>query len=285
MEVVARSVGDWNEKIAVRLDDGAEVEMVVYRGDTLCVSSQVGCAVRCPFCASGANGLGRHLSAGELRAQVDLAETLGFSLRRLTVSGVGEPLHNAENVRAFVTAQHAARVPASLTTSGGTTERLRDALAVWPHNGLTISIHAGTENTRSRLVPHAPGLDAIFGLLRETVPTLSGHRRKKLALAYLLVAGENDDEREVTTFAERAAGLGLAIHLYAYNPVPTSGARRSDDAVYRARYDDLRRAGLVVRMSSRARVEANGGCGTLVATRSLARGKSAASSAGGTTSS
>ena len=109
-----------------------------------CASSQVGCAVRCPFCASGANGLGRSLTLAEMIEQVEAVQALGHTLARVTVSGVGEPLHNHHVVQEFVRACHARGLAPSLTTSGGPLPRLREWLHA-PHNGLTISIHAGSE--------------------------------------------------------------------------------------------------------------------------------------------
>jgi 23S rRNA (adenine2503-C2)-methyltransferase len=259
--------GAFNHAFVVTLADGARVEAVFYRGDTLCVSSQVGCAVRCPFCASGANGLARSLTLDELCGQVEAVRARGLVPTRLTVSGVGEPLHNAEPVRAFLGWCRKQGIAPSLTTSGGPLARLREALVEWPHNGLTLSVHAGTEATRARLVPKGPPLDPLFTTLAELAPALSRTRRKKTALAYLLVADENDGDAELDAFARRAAPLGLFVHLYAMNAVPTSEARPVARDAYERAYARLVAGGLTVRMSSKARVEAQGGCGTLVALR------------------
>ncbi|MCB9603396.1 MAG: radical SAM protein [Polyangiales bacterium] len=275
VQIEREEVGVFNRRFVVRLEDGAAVEAVLYRGDTLCVSSQVGCAVGCPFCASGANGLQRPLSLDELQAQVTaIAPT---TLRRITVSGVGEPLH-APDVPAFVAWASARGLGVSLTTSGGPLSRLRTFLREVPHKGLTLSVHAGTEPTRARLVPKGPSLEALFAALAEELPSLSRVRRKKLALAYLLLADDNDGDEELDAFAARVRALQerspkdralvpLTVHLYAYNPVDTSTARPVSRARYEAAYARLVDAGLRVRMSSQARVEANGGCGTLVAVR------------------
>jgi 23S rRNA (adenine2503-C2)-methyltransferase len=264
-----------NRRFVVRLADGAEVESVLYRGDTLCVSSQVGCGVRCPFCASGAHGVARNLSVDELHAQHTLvASRLAAEgcapIVRLTVSGSGEPLHNDDAVRAFVGACHP-RTPVSVTTSGAPLARLAWWIAPPSdgpfHNGLTISVHAGTETTRARLVPKGPALEPLFALLAREVPRASGRRRKKLALAYLCLEGVNDGDDEIDAFVSRARPLGLTVHLYAHNAVPTSPLRGVTRARYEAIYARMRAAGLAVRMSAQARLEANGGCGTLVALR------------------
>jgi 23S rRNA (adenine2503-C2)-methyltransferase len=240
------------------------VEAVHYRGDSLCISSQVGCAVACTFCASGAQGFSRQLSADELWQQLALVRERGLSVKRVTVSGVGEPLHNHRAVADFVVRCRREQVAPSLTTSGGPIARLVEWFSL-PHNGLTLSVHAGSEATRARLVPHGPTLAELAACLTEELPRQSRSRRKKLALAYLLVGDENDSDAELDAFAQRFLNFGLTVHLYAFNPVPTNAHRAVSRARYEQVYARLSAQRLVVRMSSQARVEANGGCGTLVA--------------------
>ena len=253
-----------NVKWRVRLQDGSAVEAVLYRGDSLCISSQVGCAVGCPFCASGAQGFGRQLDRAELIAQVEAVLATGAPVARVTVSGVGEPLHNHDNVAACLAWCRDRGMPMSLTTSGGPLPRLRAWLAL-PHRGLTLSVHAGTESARARMVPRGPKLGPLFEVLREEIPRLSGARRRKIALAYLLIEGVNDTEAEVDAFIERARPLGVKIHVYSHNAVPTSALQGVAEPRYRDLAGRVRAAGLNVRMSSAARRQPNGGCGTLVA--------------------
>jgi 23S rRNA (adenine2503-C2)-methyltransferase len=271
LRIATEDRGEWNRRFGLSLDDGAQIESVLYRSDTLCVSCQVGCAVRCPFCASGANGLGRSLTLDEMLGQVatveaELVREAGPKLRGVTISGIGEPLHNAEVVARFADACRARGLRVTLTTSGGPIHRLREWLVERPHHGLTLSVHAGSEDVRARVVPHGPGLAALFSTLADAVSALSRGRRKRTALAYLLLAEVNDSDAEVDAFVARALPIGLAVHLYAHNPVSTSPWRGVDRARYEQVYERMRAGGLVVRMSSRARIEANGGCGTLVAT-------------------
>ena len=263
-----------NRRYVVRLADDSAVEAVLYRGDSLCVSSQVGCAVGCPFCASGANGLTRNLSLDELVGQVEAVEAQApGTVARVTVSGVGEPLHNPA-VIPFVRWCRQRGTPASLTSSGGPLRKL----ASWlerdgpPHNGISLSIHAGREATRARTVPRGPALAPLFELLAERVPRLSASRRRKLALAYLLLTGVNDDGAELEAFVARVLPLGLKVHLYSYNPVPTSTQAATQDELYHRVYAHMRERGLDVRRSSQARIEDNGGCGTLVALHAGRRG-------------
>ncbi|MEM1415404.1 MAG: radical SAM protein [Myxococcota bacterium] len=254
-----------NRRFLVRLDDGSAVETVLYRGDTLCLSTQVGCAVGCPFCASGAQGLGRALTLEELVLQLEEVRRAGHAPTKLTLSGIGEPLH-VPATEPFLDWARRGGLRVSLTTSGGPLHRLR-AWLHRPHNGLTLSVHAGTEALRARLVPKGPALGPLFAVLAEELPRLTATRRKKTALAYLVLRDASDAPMELDAFAARARPLGLAVHLYAHNPVATSPFEGVSREVYEAAYARLRAAGLVVRMSSTARREANGGCGTLVPLR------------------
>lgn len=265
VELFEEHASGFNQRFVVRLPDGATVETVLYRGDSVCVSCQVGCAVGCPFCASGAKGLARPLTLEEMCGQVEAIEALGHRVARVTVSGVGEPLHNA-SVPAFLRWCRDRKIAPSVTTSGGPLARLRETIHL-PHNGLTISIHAGTEQTRARTVPRGPALDPLFAVLEEEVPRLSRSRQRKIALAYLAIAELNDGDDELDAFIARARALPLWVHLYAYNPVPTSAHRPISRERYESLYRRMSDAGLRVRMSCKARVEPNGGCGTLVAAR------------------
>lgn len=264
-----------NRRFRLGLADDAAVEAVIYGGDSLCISSQVGCAVACPFCASGANGFGRNLSLEELVGQVETVTALEAGVARVTVSGIGEPLHNHRNVAALVDWARARGLGVSLTTSGGPLPRLREWLQTRPHRGLTISVHAGTEPVRAKMVPHGPPLGRLFDELAHTAPTLSASRRRKLALAYLVMADLNDDDDEISAFIERARPLGLKLHLYAFNPVPTNDLAPATEARFQAIATRLRDEGFDVRRSSRARRRANGGCGTLVAAGALHRRRGA----------
>jgi 23S rRNA (adenine2503-C2)-methyltransferase len=201
----------------------------------------------------------------ELKGQVEAVSALGHTLQRITVSGVGEPLHNHAAVSEFLEYCRARRLLMSLTTSGGPTSRL----ATWlhaPHNGLTLSVHAGSEAMRARMVPKGPTLQALFEVLASEAPRMTRRRKKKTALAYLVCGGLNDVPEELAAFAERARPLDLPVHLYAYNEVDNSEFRRVARADYEACYQQLTAAGLRVRMSSQARLEENGGCGRLMAT-------------------
>lgn len=196
--------------------------------------------------------------------QVELARQQQPDLRRVTISGVGEPLHNASTVEAFVLWCRDQALAPSLTTSGGPLPTLRHFIDL-PHNGLTISVHAGSEALRQQLVPHGPALDPLFHLVEEVFPRLSRSRQRRLSLAYLLIGGCNDGVEEARAFADRALRVGASVYLYRLNPVAGSCFAPATDDTYARTYETFRQVGLEVRRSSLARIEDNGGCGTLLA--------------------
>lgn len=183
----------------------------------------------------------------------------------MTVSGIGEPLHNPAAVAAFI--EHCRRqgLPVSLTTTGSPLAVLREFLRL-PHNGLMLSLHAGTAATHRRLVPCGPDLDLLWALLLEVLPTLPRRRRRKVGINYLLLAGCNDSPDELSALAERLRRLPeLTLHLLTCNPVPGSRFASPPPAALDAAHGFLAAQGLNVRRPNRWRSQSEGGCGTLLA--------------------
>lgn len=269
MQLLAEHDAQDNRRFLLGLEDGGRVEAVIYRGDSLCISAQVGCAVGCPFCASGAQGLDRPLSFAELREQVEVVKSLlepqDAEILRVTVSGVGEPLHNQAAVEELCAWCAQQGLTMSITTSGGPLRYLERWIMDIPHRGLTISVHAGTQGVREVMVPRGPSLDALFETLAQSLGKITNARKKKIALAYLVIKGINDHDEEIDAFIARVQPLGLKTHLYRYNPVPTSDLAGVTMERYYEIADRIRAQGIQVRRSSQARTRANGGCGTLVA--------------------
>lgn len=255
-----------NDKFSVLLEDGCQVEAVWYASGTLCLSTQVGCAVGCPFCASGSTGFIRNLSLDELHLQVEVCRQRGRIPERLTLSGIGEPLHNLSVVSEFLLDARRDLLPVSLTTTGSPLQHLESLLRL-PHNGVMLSLHAGTARTHRRLVPRGPDWDELWEILDGLLPRFSRRRRRKLGINYLVFAGINDGQEELAALAERLKGFpDLTLHLLNWNPVATGlWPSPEDEALARLR-DRLAADGLNVRLANRWRRQLQGGCGTLLAT-------------------
>lgn len=250
---------------SVRMPDHCTVESVYYGSGTLCISSQVGCNVRCPFCLSGTKGLFRDLTCDELKLQLFNARDKGLAIKRVTLSGIGEPLHNWKNVLAFMEFCDHEKTPLSLTTIGAPLKNL-DQLFQLPHNGLMLSLHAGTVGTHRKMVPGGPPFEGLWDVLRYHYNNMSRRKRKKIGINYLLIQRVNDSIDEL----ERLLMLlkpfpELTLHLLGCNSNSGSSLVSPGTSGFDAAYTFLRSGFSNVRRNNRWRRQKNGGCGTLLA--------------------
>lgn len=195
LEPLAHERGSRSEKFLFGLEDGYAIESVLIRrrdGHTACISSQVGCAVSCRFCASGQAGLKRNLSAEEIVAQV---VQLGPRINRIVFMGIGDPLHNYDEVMRAIRILRD-RDGLAFPTSGITLstigvprglERLREEhLAIQ----LTISLHASTQEVRADLIPGSRKHN-LQEVVDRALAWADRHNRV-VTFAYLLLPRVND---------------------------------------------------------------------------------------------
>ena len=226
--VYATAAGD-THKLVLELADGELLECVsmrAERGVTMCVSSQVGCALKCSFCATGLMGLHRQLRAEEIVAQVMLmGQRLDWPDVRFNVvfMGMGEPLANYEPVLDAVRIlrdERGLNVGArriTLSTSGLVPQIRRLARERIPV-GLAISLHATTDETRDELVPinRRWRIRELLAAARDY-----GHETgRRVTLEYTLIAGVNDSPADAARLGAFARELPSKINLIPYNPVP-----------------------------------------------------------------
>ena len=255
---------DQNQKFVVTLDDGLQVETVWYPGETLCLSSQAGCAIGCPFCASGQLGLRRNLTPDELEKQLQACYKQGIEPKRLTISGIGEPLHNLANLSCFIQKCRERDLPVSITTTGSPLKRVADLIRL-PHNGIMFSLHSAVESTHTELIPNGPGTTALRAEIERIWPQLSRRQRRRIGFNYLLLSGINDNQEQLQKLAEWLAPFSDAtLHLLSCNPVEGSTFSSPDNARIDEIHEFFRRSTINVRRANRWRRQAQGGCGTLV---------------------
>ena len=228
-------------KFVLRLADGARVECVSMRTErrlTMCVSSQVGCALRCSFCATGLMGLERNLRAGEIVAQVlHMGAFHRWDDERFNVvfMGMGEPLANYASVLEAIRILHdpeglnqgARRITVS---TAGMVPQIRTLADEGLQLGLALSLHATDDALRNELVP----LNRRWPLA-ELLPAARdyGHATgRRITLEYTLIAGVNDRPAQAEQLAAIARQLPAKINLIPYNPVPSLPWKRpSPEAV------------------------------------------------------
>jgi len=196
---------------------------------TQCISTQVGCAMGCVFCASGVAGLKRHLGAHEIVAQVILGRRAlesGEELRNIVLMGMGEPLHNYEPVaRALRLLTHPMGMNLSprritVSTSGLVPEIERLGREFAGQIGLAVSLHAADDARRTALMPvnRKYPIDELMTALRAyPLP-----RRRRIFIEYTLVAGKNDDLDEARKVSRLLRGLPVKINLIPMNPIEAS---------------------------------------------------------------
>ncbi len=208
-------------------DDPAPADDVI--PVTQCISTQVGCAMGCVFCASGVAGLKRHMRPDEIVAQVLVGRSRlepGEQLRNVVLMGMGEPLHNYDaTVRALRLLTHREGINLSsrkitVSTSGLVPEIARLGEDFNGNIGLAISLHAADDETRSRLMPinkKYPLAELMAALRAYPLP-----RRRRITIEYTLVAGKNDTEGEARKLAKLVFGLPVKINLIPMNPIEAS---------------------------------------------------------------
>ncbi len=262
--------GDGTTKLLVGLADGESVECVLIPENerrTACISTQVGCGVGCIFCASGADGVVRNLTAAEIVEQAYWLRGLaGERLTNLVVMGMGEPLHN---VGALLDALAILQDPQgmdlgarriTLSTSGP--ERgFEQLLAAAPRINLALSLHAATDGLRRRLVPRG-GTASVEGI-RAMARRWFESTGRDVTFEYVLLGGINDRDEDALALAA-LCGRHTNVNLIPMNPVPFAPALRAPDPLQTDRFaDHLRRRGIVVHQRRQRGDDVAAACGQL----------------------
>ena len=238
---VAQSSADGTIKYRWRTFDGKLIESVYMPSPdrrTLCVSTQAGCAMGCRFCATGTLGLARHLSASEIAGQVhavnrDLIRREGHQIRRpltnLVLMGMGEPLHNFENVRRALELLQSDDGPGfshrHITVSTVGLVPMIERFAQETSAKLAISLNASDDAIRDRLMPvnRKWNIEALLEAVRR-FPAKQGRR---ITFEYVLLDGVNDSDDDARRLARLLQGLRAKVNLIPYNENPGLGFRAS----------------------------------------------------------
>lgn len=257
-ETAARSSDESTEKLLLRLSDGSLVESVLMRqayGGSVCVSTQVGCAMGCAFCQSGRLKKRRSLTAGEIMAQVvKLRREFASDIHSVTVMGIGEPFDNFDAVRDFCAncvdykALALGEKHVTVSTCG-----LIPGIRAWaelPHPcSLALSLHAADDTLRSQLMPvnRRYPVREVIAAARE----FAWLHNRRVTLEYVMLSGVNDSPEQAEQLAELigygAEGREFYVNIIPYNG-NDSGFTRSSRERIMAFYDVLKKRGVSVTM-------------------------------------
>lgn len=279
-KVVSKTVSadGLTRKYLLRLSDGQTVETVLmgYPGRfTACLSTQVGCAMGCVFCATGQMGFTRNLLPGEIVTQVlhvqrELQELNGSRLRNLVLMGMGEPLHNFSNVMKaldILTEPGGANIgPSKISISTvGHVPGIR-ALSQQPKRfHLAVSLHAATDEERSALLPANQRwpLAELLDACRE-YSKMSG---EKVFMAWTMIAGRNDSPEHARQLAILLHGMKVQVNLIPLNITDGYNGTTTTEQKVREFQTILLEAGLPTTVRQRRGIDVDAGCGQLKTAR------------------
>jgi len=265
-----RTSSDGTTKLLIALADGESVEAVMIpEGDrrTVCLSTQVGCAVGCAFCASGVGGLVRNLSAGEIVEEVLHARRTigpGASLTHVVVMGIGEPLMNYEAlvraIRVVVAPWGLALSPRRITVSTvGLPAQIRQLAEEGLGVNLAVSLHAADDVTRRRLVPHACPVHEVLAAARGYL-----HRtEREVTLEYVLVKGVNDSTEDARALADLVRREPMLVNVLPLNPVSGLALEEPSPGRVERFVAELASHGVRVQRRRRRGADIEGACGQL----------------------
>ncbi|HHE07545.1 MAG TPA: 23S rRNA (adenine(2503)-C(2))-methyltransferase RlmN [Chlorobaculum parvum] len=266
-------------KFLIRLDDGELIESVLIPSEkrmTACISSQVGCALRCTFCATGLMGFKRDLVASEITDQVFLLQQeahrrYGRGITNIVFMGMGEPLLNLDNVFESISTLTEQEYRFSISerkitiSSVGLVPEIERIASSELKTKLAISLHSANQTARERLMPIA--VDYPLEALSKAISSYNTKTGQPVTLVYMLLEGINDSAEDVRKLALFAKGSLCKINLIDYNAIVKLSFRPGYSNAKTMFIQHLLDAGLHVTVRKSQGAAINAACGQL-ATRS-----------------
>lgn len=261
---------DGTVKYLWELRDGNCIETVLmsyHHGNTVCISSQVGCRMGCRFCASTLDGLVRGLRPSEMLDQIyQIGTDIGERISNVVVMGTGEPLDNYDNLLKFIellSDENGLNISQrNLTVSTcGIVPRMRELADKKLQITLALSLHASNQEKRLQLMPVANKYD-----IKEAVDACRYYFEqtgRRITFEYSLVAGVNDTAEDAAELAELVRGINCHINLIPVNPIKERSYRQPDDGAVHAFQRKLERNGLTVTVRREMGRDIDGACGQL----------------------
>jgi len=269
---------DGTRKWVMGLDDNNRIEAVYIpeedRG-TLCISSQVGCALDCSFCSTARQGFSRNLSVAEIISQIWLATRLlgeekkpSRKITNVVLMGMGEPLLNFENVMKTIDimlddfAYGLSKRRVTVSTAG--VVPAMDKLAERHDVQLAISLHATRDELRDDLVPinKKYNLEKLMAACKRFMKMRSP--RSRLTIEYVMLAGVNDSKQDAQDLINVLEGISVLINLIPFNPFTGSGYETSSNNAVHRFQDVLMNAGLITVIRKTRGEDIDAACGQLV---------------------
>ncbi|KAJ1287287.1 hypothetical protein BS78_03G419500 [Paspalum vaginatum] len=272
----AVTASDGTTKILLKLEDNRLIETVGIPVDdddkatsrlTACVSSQVGCPLRCSFCATGKGGFARNLRPHEIVEQVlAIEETFKHRVTNVVFMGMGEPMLNLTSVleahRCFNKELKFGQRMMTISTVG-VPNTIKMLASHKLQSTLAVSLHAPNQKLRETIVPSAKSYP--LGALMDDCKNYFLETGRRVSFEYTLLAGINDEKEHAEELAEllRTCGGGYHVNLIPYNPIEGSEYKRPYRKVVQAFVDALEAKKITVSVRQTRGLDANAACGQL----------------------
>ncbi|MBO4799045.1 MAG: 23S rRNA (adenine(2503)-C(2))-methyltransferase RlmN [Lachnospiraceae bacterium] len=270
IEKVLKSELDGTRKYLFRLCDNNIIESVLMRykhGNSVCISSQVGCRMGCRFCASTIDGLERNLNPSEMLSQVyNIEKDIGERVSNIVVMGSGEPLDNYDNLIRFIELVSNDKginiSQRNITVSTcGIVPKIYELANLSLQITLAISLHAPNQEKRKEIMPVANKYD-----LNDLLPACSYYFEKtgrRLTFEYSLIKGVNDSDEDADSLCRLLKGLNAHINLIPVNPIEERQYRQSEKEAVISFKNKLEKHGRNVTIRREMGRDINGACGQL----------------------
>lgn len=261
---------DGTQKYLFALDDGNVVESVLMKykhGNSVCISSQVGCRMGCRFCASAIGGWTRNLSPSEMLDQIYKIQRLsGERVSNVVVMGTGEPLDNYDNLLRFLhmlSDENGLNISQrNITVSTcGIVPRMYDLAKEKLQITLAISLHASTQEKRETLMPIAKKYS--IGEVLDACRNYFDQTGRRLTFEYSLVGGKNDSQEDADQLAKLLRGLHCHVNLIPVNPIKERDFVQSDKKVIEKFQNKLEKYQINVTIRREMGRDIDGACGQL----------------------
>lgn len=269
-EMVQISKQDGTRKYLFSLADGNVIESVLMRykyGNSVCISSQVGCRMGCRFCASTLDGLVRGLTPAEMLDQIyQIGKDIGERISNVVVMGTGEPLDNYENLLKFIellTDENGLNISQrNLTVSTcGIVPKMRELAEKKLSITLALSLHASSQEKRKELMPVANKYE-----IQEVIDACRYYFEqtgRRVSFEYSLVAGVNDTREDAAELSRLVKGMNCHINLIPVNPIRERDFKQPDNGAVLEFKNKLEKSGINVTVRREMGRDIDGACGQL----------------------
>jgi 23S rRNA (adenine2503-C2)-methyltransferase len=267
---VLESNTDGTKKFLFQFKDGNLIESVVMKykhGNTICVSTQVGCRMGCKFCASTVGGMIRNLSSGEILAQVMAAQhNIKERISNIVLMGSGEPFDNYDNVMKFlelVNSDYGLNIGARHITLStcGVVPKIKELAQQEMQITLAISLHAAEDESRKKIMPVANKYSIVDIL--DACKYYIDRTGRRVTFEYALVKGINDNPEEAKKLANLLRGMLCHVNLIPVNSIKENSFEKPSEEVIEAFLKILNKSGIEATVRREMGADINAACGQL----------------------